>query len=529
MLYGSDLKLEKGVAYRSVSIRTKILVMLAVALIIFGAMSAYLSYTIYKETSITQHKRLGDSAAHLVASVVDGDRIGVFLEKGEDAIGYSETKRRLQIIRENSPNVEFVYVYKILPDGCHVVFDLDTDAVKASEPGEVVPFEDAFKELVPALLAGEKIEPIISDDSYGWLMTVYVPVYDSEGVCQAYAAVDISMNELRRDANEYLTQLGMIFLAVFLLVLCVAFLLARYNLILPINAIAHATGGFTYNSEQELERNLAEIRKLEIHTGDEIENLYTTFVKMTQDSVRYVTDIQKKNETITKMHDALLITLADMVESRDENTGQHVRKTAAYTKIIMEEMKREGVYSDRLTDQFISNVYKSAPLHDVGKITVPDAILNKPGKLTDEEFEIMKSHAAEGGKIIASLIEKVPDAEYLIEAKNLATYHHEKWNGKGYPEGLAGEAIPLSARIMAIADVFDALVSNRCYKKGFPYDKALGIIREERGSHFDPKIADAFLAVKDEALQIADAFFAAEDDVLNVLNDILEKEKMKKG
>ena len=189
----------------------------------------------------------------------------------------------------------------------------------------------------------------------------------------------------------------------------------------------------------------------------------------------------------------------------------------------MEELKREGVYADQLTDEFISNVFKSAPLHDVGKIMVPDAILNKPGKLTDEEFEIMKSHAAEGGKIIEQMIEKVPESEYLYEAKNLATYHHEKWNGKGYPEGLAGEAIPLSARIMAVADVFDALVSDRCYKKGFPYPKALSIIREESGSHFDPKVVDAFFAVQDEALQIADAFFDAGDDVLNVLNDIVKQ------
>jgi HD-GYP domain-containing protein (c-di-GMP phosphodiesterase class II) len=133
-------------------------------------------------------------------------------------------------------------------------------------------------------------------------------------------------------------------------------------------------------------------------------------------------------------------------------------------------------------------------------------ILNKPGKLTDEEFEIMKTHTTAGGNIITSLIDKVPDSDYLYEAKNLAMYHHEKWNGKGYPSGLAGEDIPLSARVMAVADVFDALISNRCYKKGFPYDKALGIIREERGRQFDPKIVDAFFAAEDQILEVADKF-----------------------
>ena len=137
---------------------------------------------------------------------------------------------------------------------------------------------------------------------------------------------------------------------------------------------------------------------------------------------------------------------------------------------------------------------------------VPDAILNKPGKLTDEEFAVMKSHTVVGGKILASLIESVPDSDYLYEACNLATYHHEKWNGKGYPTGLSGENIPLSARVMAVADVFDALVSNRSYKKGFPYEKALGIMHEETGTHFDPGVMKAFFAVQDKILEVADKF-----------------------
>ena len=461
-LSDEELNEAKGADYRDMSIRTKIVVMLAVALLFFGIVSAVFSYTMYRDSSIEQHKKLGISTANLVASVVDGNRIDEYIKKGETSDAYVATKRRLEIIRHSSPHVEFIYVYKIKPDGCHVVFDLDTPEVKAKAPGEVEEFEDAFKEHIPTLLAGGRIDPIVSDDNFGWLLTVYTPVYDDDGRCQCYAGVDISMNELRQDAHDYLMRIAGIFLAVFLVTLLLVLLLAHYNLILPINSMARATGGFSYNSEKELENNLDTIHKLNIHTGDEIENLYRTFVKMTKDSVLYMTDIKKKNETIMKMNDAFLVTLADMVESRDENTGQHIRKTAAYTKVIMEELKREGVYEDQLTDTFVSNVIKSAPLHDIGKISVSDVILNKPGKLTDEEFEIMKSHAAAGGQIISSIIEKIPDTDYLYEAKNLAMYHHEKWNGKGYPEGLSGENIPLSARIMALADVFDALVSNRC-------------------------------------------------------------------
>ena len=173
-------------------------------------------------------------------------------------------------------------------------------------------------------------------------------------------------------------------------------------------------------------------------------------------------------------------------------------------------MKREGVYKDQLTPKFIENVINSAPLHDIGKIAVPDSILNKPGKLTKEEFDIMKTHTTKGGQIIKSIIESVPNSHYLEEAKNLATYHHERWDGKGYPTGLAGEDIPLSARIMAVADVFDALVSKRSYKEGFSYDKALNIIQEESGTHFDSKLVDVFIAAKDEVLKVADGFIEKE-------------------
>ena len=170
-------------------------------------------------------------------------------------------------------------------------------------------------------------------------------------------------------------------------------------------------------------------------------------------------------------------------------------------------LRREHVYEDQLTDAFIQDVINSAPLHDVGKIQVPDAILNKPGKLTDEEFAIMKTHTTAGSEIITSAIDMVSEENsgYLQEARNLAHYHHEKWNGTGYPDGLSGTDIPLSARIMAVADVFDALVSKRSYKDGFPFEKAMAIIKEGRGTHFDPAIVDAFEHASGEVRQIMES------------------------
>ena len=484
---------------RKRSIRTNILLLLSIALFIFGLSAATISYKIYMDSSIEQHKRLGVGVANLVTNAVNPNRINDYLEKGESAEGYLRTKEILYRIRESSPDIKYVYVYKILPDGCHVVFDLDTEELEGYSPGSVQDFDESFLKYIPTLLNGGKIDPIISDDSYGWLLTIYNPIYDDEGKCQGYAAVDVSMDELRDQARDHIIKLAVIFSGLYLLILFAGYQLAKYNLILPINQMAHFAGMFAYNDEAEMERNLDEIRNLKIHTGDEVENLYWAFVKMTEDSAKYTKDVRAKNNTISKMQNALILTLADLVESRDENTGQHIRKTA-------EEMKREGVYKDQLSDKFIDNVINSAPLHDIGKIAVPDSILNKPGKLTNEEFDIMKTHTSKGGKIIESIIKMVPNSHYLDEAKNLATYHHERWDGRGYPTGLAGENIPLSARIMAVADVFDALVSKRSYKEGFPFDKAMNIILEERGTHFDPQLVDVFLAAKDKVIKVAKEF-----------------------
>ena len=491
---------------RKISIRTKMLVLLAVALFIFGFSAAAISYKIYIDASIEQHKRLGVGITNLIVDAIDPNQVDEYLEKGRTVEGYNETEHKLYRIRESSPDIQFLYVYKIMEDGCHVIFDLDTEDLESTEPGHIEEFEEEFIEFIPQLLQGQRIEPIISDGTYGWLLSIYTPVYDSNGICKCYVGVDISMDELREQAQDYMLKLAVIFLCIFALILLIGFQLAKYGLILPINKMAHFAGIFAYNSEEEMEKSLDDIRGLNIHTGDEVENLYKAFVKMTEDSVRYTKDVHNKNETISKMQNALIVTLADLVESRDENTGQHIKKTAAYVRIILEELKREGAYEEQLTDSFMENVVSSAPLHDIGKIAVPDSILNKPGKLTNEEFELMKTHTTAGGKIIGSIIETVPDSHYLDEAKNLATFHHERWDGKGYPTGLAGENIPLSARIMAVADVFDALVSKRSYKEGFSYDKAFSIIEEESGTHFDPKLVHAFFEAKDSVLRVAKEF-----------------------
>ncbi len=491
---------------KKISIRIKALLSITTALLIFGIAAATFSYNIYLNASVEQHKNMATGIAQFISERIDVDKIDNFLAQDAYIDEYNDTKKMMTLIRETAHDVEYIYVYKILPDGCHVVFDLDSEDLTGNAPGTIQEFDESFEKYLPTLLAGEEIEPIITDDTYGWLLTAYQPVKNSAGETICYVGVDVSMDDVRTQSHNYLLKLLGIFFGILIVILFVDFQFVNAGVIKPINKMAQSAEDFAFSNAKLIEQNLEQIKNLKIHTGDEIENLYRAFVKMTEDSVRYIDDVKTKNKTISNMQDALIITLADLVESRDENTGQHIKKTAAYVKIILDEMKAKGVYSDQLTEQFASNVYKSAPLHDIGKISVPDSILNKPGKLTNEEFDIMKTHTTAGGKILNSIIEMVPGATYLYEAKNLATYHHERWDGRGYPTGLKETEIPLSARIMAVADVFDALVSKRSYKEGFPPEKAMNIIIEESGTHFDPKLVEIFVGAQDKVFKVAKDF-----------------------
>lgn len=204
------------------------------------------------------------------------------------------------------------------------------------------------------------------------------------------------------------------------------------------------------------------------------------------------------HEQVAGMQSGMITLMAEIVENRDDNTGGHIRRTAKYVECIARELKRQGIYRDVLTDRYMRNMVIAAPLHDIGKIHIPDAVLNKPGKLTEEEFEVMKTHAKAGQELLIRAKKELGESGYLNMAVEMAAYHHEWWNGKGYPYGISEEEIPLCARIMAVADVFDALTSKRCYKSAMPLEKAYAIIREESGTHFDPVVVEAFFAaVKD--------------------------------
>ncbi len=214
------------------------------------------------------------------------------------------------------------------------------------------------------------------------------------------------------------------------------------------------------------------------------------------------TDLLNQQKKVSDMQVKIISGLANLIESRDTETGEHVIRTSEYVRILAEDCRAKGLYTDILTDHYIELLYTLAPMHDVGKIVVSDTVLKKPGKLTPEEYEEIKKHAAQGGKVVRQVLADITDEEYLAFASDIATYHHERWDGSGYPFGIKGEDIPLCARFMTIADSFDALVSKRCYKDPIPVDEALELMKSESGTHFDPKLLEVFLKYKEKYIEI---------------------------
>ncbi len=201
-------------------------------------------------------------------------------------------------------------------------------------------------------------------------------------------------------------------------------------------------------------------------------------------------------------NNATVSSFATLVESRDSSTGGHVKRTQNYVKVLLDEIKKHPSYSVFITKDFEENVFNASPMHDIGKISTPDTILQKPGKLTDEEYAIMKEHAKKGGEIIQETFKDLEEPEFLKIAYEVARFHHEKWNGKGYPDGKKEFQIPFAARIMAIADVFDAVSAKRCYRDALPLETCFKIIQDGSGTDFDPELVKCFFHAKDKIIKV---------------------------
>lgn len=468
-----------------------------------------LFYNASKEDSLNK----ACNVAKVASTFINTDMIDDYIKYGREVRGYTETEDLLyKIWLTAGGDITYLYVLKPEENGGRFIFDVNTtfpvgtdgENVEPYYPGELVPYEEAFEPYIQDLLDGKEVPVIETNDMWSWMLTVYYPVKNASGKTVCYVGADVSLEYMTAYMRRFILKVLLTMGGFFIVIIAYALWKTSVYTTYPVSSMTACIELFAQSGEdqEKLDENVKTIRSLDIHTEDEVEKLYRAICKMTLNQAEQMRDIRHLSDSTAKMQDGLIITMADMVESRDSDTGAHVQKTAAYVKIIVEGLKKKGYYAQKITPKFMSDVVRSAPLHDVGKINIPDGVLNKPGKLTDEEFAVMKTHTTAGKKILENAISSVQGENYLKEARNMAAYHHERWDGKGYPEGLHGEVIPLSARIMAVADVFDALASPRVYKPAFPLEKALAILQEGAGTQFDAKCVEVFMEALPEVKMV---------------------------
>lgn len=477
------------------SIKTKLIFILSFSLMLVATVFLVISLAVYRKTFIEEHSRITQGIGEVVAKTIDPDSISVILENNGITDDYYKTRMFLMGLLKSSTDVDYISVFVPKENGCQIIYNLDYEGKTLNSVGEMISYEPLLGIYRDQLLSGKKMAPqevYFEDTLY---LVSFEPVFDAKGNCVCYASVTMNMNALKEMSIDFVFEMVTIFAGFFIVITSFVAWLAEQNVIIPIKSITKYIEEFSYagNNQKLIDKNVKKIRDIDIKTDDEIEKLYRSISKLSAEQAEQFRSIRRLSDSTSEMQEGLIVTMADMVENRDSDTGAHVQKTAAYVKIITEGLKRKGYYTEKITPRFMSDVVRSAPLHDVGKICVSDKILNKKGPFEGDEYDIMKTHTTEGRKIIERAIATVNGSTYLKEARNMAGYHHERWDGKGYPEGLHGEAIPLSARIMAVADVFDALTSKRVYKPAFPLDEALRIIQEGSGTQFDPKCVEVLM------------------------------------
>ena len=502
-----DLMNLAALSKRGISLSAKIVISVTLIFSIAAAVVSYVSFKQFKDTIVNSESEYAKDTVSFAATMIDGNMVDDYVSKQYSAEGFYRIKRYYNLILGSSDRIQRIYVYQMLEDGCHVVFYVDRNNSLEIETGDVLAYNEVLESHKEDFLAGRVIEEADTvDDEKGWHLSRYVPVYNSDGRIKCYVCIDVAMPNITDVERTFTFKTTTLLLGFFITVLTLSVYLAKRFIVTPVNNLAKLTGDFAYTNDKAREGTLESIKELEIKTGDEIEHLYKSIAKTTLDTVNYINESQRKNEAISTFQSGMISVMADLVESRDQSTGTHIKNTAEYVRIICDQMIEDGIYTDVVDEEYKNNVVSSAPMHDIGKIKISDVILNKPGKFTDEEYAIMKTHTEEGAKIIASVKKSVEHEElkenYLGEAENMAHYHHEKWDGSGYPCGLKGEEIPLSARIMSVADVFDALVAERVYKPAMPFEKALSIVKESSGKSFDPNVVEAFLHAEEKIRKV---------------------------
>lgn len=430
------------------------------------------------------------NCARTAANILYDAPISDFLKSGKDII-YKEYLSNLSAICKNF-DLKYLYVY--IPDfkknKLKTIFYLDGKSennIPKRDLGTVVSwdFNSAEKNAFFGIQDSKIIE---TNNQFGHVMTRYAAVYDSNNKPIALVGVDLSFDEINFQLMiNFVRGFLVIFVCLFLIYILLV-LYIKQIILKPVSLISSRMFNFIKDNEPGQEPII-------LDTQDELASMADAFNRM-------VADINSYTQQIYDTQMETIFSLAKLAQSRDDDTGKHLERVKQYCYVITQKLAEDSPYSDLIDDEFIKNIVNASSLHDIGKVGISDLILLKNGKLTDEEFAQIKKHTIIGAQTLSEVHSKFGNNSFIEMGMIIANYHHERWDGRGYPEGLKGKDIPLAARIMSVADVYDALGTKRVYKDAFSQEKCIAIIKEERGTQFDPIIVDAFLDVVDKLYRV---------------------------
>lgn len=433
---------------------------------------------------------LAGSCAKAASSLLYNAPLDKFLKEGKNNLYYGYFASLAGIC--HNFNIKYIYVY--VPDfknnKLKMIFDLDGESnhnLKNRDLGAVVAWKFSNIEK-NTFYKGVDKNVTETNNQFGHVVTRYVPVYSSKNKPIALVGVDVSVSEINSIIMKNFLK-GLLFIITGLVVIYLFLILYIKQVVLkPIALISSKMNNF-------IKENKPGYEPIKLNSDDELATMADSFNRMVADINSYV-------QKISDMQMETIFSLAKLTQSRDDSTGKHLERVQQYCYILAEKLSQDSPYSDLIDANFINNLVNASILHDIGKVGVSDLVLLKEGKLTDEEYLKLQLHTVVGYNTLNEVHSKFGNNSFIEMGMIIARYHHERWDGKGYPEKLFGEEIPLAARIMALADVYDALSTKRVYKDAFSKEKCIEIIKSGSGTQFDAVVVDAFLGVADKFYRI---------------------------
>jgi len=471
------------------SLQTKFATVLFLSIFAVCSISLFTASYVSNATNHARYVDLCKTVSETASAFINTNSLEGYFS-GDDKIGYIETSTRISDLRASIPDIQAIMVYETSAEGIRTLVDTTSEEILGGL-GNTKRYEQGWEEYKDSLLAGDTIEDADILSKSGRMLVYCNPIAASQDG-NVYVCVGV-LKSLIQDQNKAfllgnMKVIGFVGLILYLLIL----VYVRKKIVLPVKKIRDYLAIATSDSDNK-DLLLSDTSDLAIN--NELENIYTSFYKIYTSRVRLATAISKaKKESVD--------TIISLIKRMDNYTAAHLDNSLQYIILIVNKMREMDRYKNLISDKEYEDLILAAPLHDIGKLAIPEHIIGKPGKFNDEEYEIAKKHAKLGSKIIEDLYYKNPCEEYLVLARDIALYHHERWDGGGYPCGLKGEDIPLTVRIVSVADVFDALVSKRVYKQAFSFEESFNTILSERGRFFDPEIVDIVAGLKDEMYEI---------------------------